>query len=136
VNRKFQWVTPVIILLVAAGISWWSAKKESALEQHVRNEVIELIPLVRKNPTVIERMVVDPVLWSPVEKSLSEISINWSGNSKDLVVTVTTGDDPNYGDGTATHVAMVDVGNQTTVGLRILCGGANEPLYIAGVWTQ
>ena len=95
-NRKIQWVMPVVILVVAAGVSWWSAKQKSAVEQHVRNEVIQLIPLVRNNPAIIERMVIDQALCSPVEKSLSAISSVWSGNRKDLLVTVTTGDDPNY----------------------------------------
>ena len=89
-NRKIQWVMPVVILIAAAGVSWWSAKQEGAIEQHVRNEVIQLIPLV----------------------------------------TVTTGDDPNYGDGSATHVALVDLDNLPTVGLRILCSGADEPMFM------
>jgi len=135
-NRKIQWVMPVVILVAASGVSWWSAKQKSAVEQHVRNEVIQLIPLVRNNPAVIGRMVINQALCSPVENSLSAISSVWSGNRKDLLVTVTTGDDPNYGDGTATHVALVDVGNLPTVGLRIVCGGADEPVFIAGVWTQ
>ena len=135
-NRKIQWVMPAVILVAAAGVSWWSAKQKGAVEQHVRNEVVQLIPLVRNNPAVIERMVIDQALCSSVEKSLSAISSVWSGNRKDLLITVTTGDDPNYGDGTATHVALVGVDNLPTVGLRILCSGAGEPMFIAGVWTQ
>ena len=135
-NQKVQWVMPVLILVVAAGVSWWSAKQEGATEQHVRSEVIQLIPIVRNNPSVIERMVVNEALYLPVEKSLLAISSIWSGNRSDLHVTVTVGDDPNYGDGTATHVALVDVGSLPTVGLRILCSGADKPMYIAGVWTQ
>jgi hypothetical protein len=135
VSSKIRWVMPVIILLAAAGISWWSAKTESAVVQHIRDEVIELIPLVRENPTVIERMVIDPILYTPVGNSLAKLSEQWSGNKNDLFVSVTTGDDPKYGDGTATHVALVGTGEQLVVGLRIVCGGADEPMYIAGVWT-
>ena len=126
---------PIVIVIVATAMSWWSAKTESAVEQHVRDEVLELIPLIRDNPEIVNRMVVDPVLSGPVGKALSEVSLVWSGNKKDLLVTVTTGDDPNYGDGTATHVAIVDVGEYDTVSLRILCDGKNSPMYIAGIWT-
>jgi hypothetical protein len=126
---------PIVIVIVATAMSWWSAKTESAVEQHVRDEVLELIPLIRDNPEIVNRMVVDPVLSGPVGKTLSKVSLVWSGNKKDLLVTVTTGDDPNYGDGTATHVAIVDVGEYDTVSLRILCDGKNSPMYIAGIWT-
>ena len=130
-----RWIVPVIILLVGAGVSWWSARATNAVEQHVRHEVIELIPLVRDNPSIIERMVVDPVLYIPVGKSLVAVTTAWSGNKKDLTVTVTTGDDPTYGDGSATHVALVGVAGTPVLGLRILCDGAHEPMLIAGVWT-
>ena len=126
---------PIVIVIAATTMSWWSAKTESAVEQHVRDEVLELIPLIRNNPEIVNRMVVDPVLSGPVGKTLSEVSLVWSGNKKDLIVTVTTGDDPNYGDGTATHIAIVDVGEYDTVSLRILCDGKNSPMYIAGIWT-
>lgn len=126
---------PIIIVIAAAAMSWWSAKTESAVEQHVRDEVLELIPLIRNNPEIVNKIVVDPVLSGPVGKTLSEVSRVWSGNKKDLLVTVTTGDDPIYGDGTATHVAIVDVGEHDIVRLRILCDGKNSPMFIAGIWT-
>ncbi len=126
---------PIVIVIAAAAMSWWSAKTAGAVELHVRNEVIELIPLIRNNPEIVDKMVVNPILSEPVSKTLSEMSSGWSGDKKDLLVTVTTGDDPNYGDGTATHVAIVDVGNRNPVGLRILCDGKNAPMFIMGVWT-
>ncbi|MDP7008065.1 MAG: hypothetical protein QGI78_00675 [Phycisphaerales bacterium] len=126
---------PVVVLLVAGFLSWWSAKTASGVEQHVRNEVFELIPLVQNNPTVVNKMVIDPVLRDLVEQSFSTLSTVWSGNKGDLHVTVTTGDDPQYGDGSATHVAVVAVKKQPVVGIRIVCDGKDEPMYIAGVWS-
>lgn len=135
-SSKIRWVMPVIVLIAAAGISWWSAKTESAVEQHIRNGVIELIPLAQENPAIVKKMIVDPILFSPVGNSLAKLSEQWSGNKDDLFVSVTTGDDPTYGDGTATHVALVGTGENLVVGLRIVCKGAGKPMFIAGVWTQ
>ncbi len=126
---------PVLIVLGAICVSWWSARTAGAVEQYVRAEVIELIPMVRDNPDIIERMVVDPVLYTPVSKSIEAVSSVWSGNNKDLSVRVTSGDDPRYGDGTATHVALVDIDGTSVLGLRVLCDGPGKPMLIAGVWT-
>ena len=63
----------MIILLVGAGVSWWSARATNAVEQHVRHEVIELIPLVRDNPSIIERMVVDPVLFPTKHNAIASL---------------------------------------------------------------
>jgi hypothetical protein len=133
--RKTRWLMPLIIVIAAAAMSWWSAKTASAVERHVRNEVIELIPLVQNNPEIVDNMVIDPVLCAPVSKALTEVSMGWSGDKNDLFVTVTTGDDPVFGDGTATHVAIVGVGERSAVGLRILCKDKNSPMIIAGIWT-
>ena len=43
------------------------------------------------------------------------------GNS--IVVVVSDGDSYFYGDGTATHVALLEVGQQVIGGLRIVCMG-------------
>jgi hypothetical protein len=116
-------------------MAWWSARVSSAVEQHVRDEVLQLIPQVQSNPEIVSEFVVNPVLLEPVSKTFSDISRAWSGDKKDLRVTVSTGDDPNYGDGTATHVAIVGIGEHTRFGLRILCDSKDSPMFIAGVWT-
>ena len=126
---------PVLIVLAAICVSWWSARTASAVEQYVRDEVIELIPMVLDNPDIVERMVVNPALYTPVSNSIVAMSSVWSGNKKDLSVKVTSGDDPRYGDGSATHVALVDINGIPVLGLRVLCHGTGEPMLIAGVWT-
>jgi len=135
VIHKNRWTLPIIIVVAASAMSWWSSKTASATVQHVRNEVIELIPMIRNNPKVVDTLVIDPVLFTIVSKTLSEASLGWSGNKEDLTVVVTVGDDPDFGDGSATHVAIIDVGKHQTIGLRILCDDKDSPVYIAGIWT-
>jgi len=134
-NRGIRWFTPVLIVLAAICVSWWSARTASVVEQYVRDKVIDLIPMVLDNPDIVERVVVNPVLYMPVSSSIVAVSSVWSGNKKDLSVKVTSGDDSRYGDGTATHVAIVDINGIPVLGLRVLCNGTGEPMLIAGVWT-
>ena len=91
--------------------------------------------MVQVSPGDIEKMVIDPILSKQVGTSLTAVSELWSRNKDELSVTVTTGDDPKYGDGSATHVAIVGVGGKAVLGLRLLYGGTKEPMRIAGVWT-
>jgi hypothetical protein len=49
---------------------------------------------------------------------------------------VTDGDDDEYGDGTATHVAVFHINEEKIAGLRIICNSDTGPLVIAGAWTQ
>ena len=133
--NKTRWTMPIIIIVAAAAMAWWSARVSSAVEQHVRDEVLQLIPQIQSNPEIVSEFVVNPVLLEPVSKTFSDISRAWSGDKKDLRVTVSTGDDPNYGDGTATRVAIVGIGEHTRFGLRILCDSKDSPMFIAGIWT-
>ena len=133
--NKTRWTMPIIILVAAATVAWWSARVSSAVEQHVRDEVLQLIPQIQSNPEIVSEFVVNPVLLEPVSKTFSDISRVWSGDKKYLRVTVSTGDDPNYGEGTATHVAIVSIGERARFGLRILCDSRDSPIFIAGIWT-
>ena len=54
--------------------------------------------------------------------------------NKKVVVVVTDGDSLTYGDGSATHVALLEVDHEPIAGLRIICVSETDPLIIAGVF--
>ena len=51
-----------------------------------------------------------------------------------LVVDVRSGDDPQFGDGSATHTAMIRVRDRDTLGLRIVHQDQGGDLGIVGIW--
>jgi hypothetical protein len=131
-----RWAGLGIILIFAAGISWWSAKEESKVSIHVQQEVVRLVPLFQSDPSclssIVEYAVLEPTLANSLEM-VYEKSIALGGG---VAVVVTSGDNEEYGDGTATHVAVFKVNKEELASLRIICHSDTDPLLITGAWIQ
>ncbi len=123
----------ILILIVAAGFAWWSARAESRVSNHVQQEVERLVPLFQQDPTVINAIVANTILYPTLADSLEQV---WTQSSEDVGfrVVVTRGDDEQHGDGTATHVALFQIDTETVAGLRIICLSDTDPLLITGAW--
>jgi hypothetical protein len=123
VNNIRRYLFLVLILMIAGGISWWSARSEAGVVHRVQEELDKLVPQFISDPSSLQQFVVDPILESALVSSLQHV-----------VLTVTGGDDLTYGDGSATHVALFEVDHQQIAGLRIICESETGPLVIAGVF--
>lgn len=125
-----------IILAVAGGLSWWSARSEARVTHHIQVEVSKLVPRFVSDPTSIQRFVVDPILEPILAATLQSVVIESKKLNQSFVVVVTDGDDDSFGDGTATHVAVLEVDHHPIAGLRIICTSETDPLLIAGVFSE
>ena len=125
----------ILILIIAAGFAWWSARAESRVSNHVQQEVERLVPLFQQDPTVINAIVANTILYPTLADSLERV---WTQSSEDVGfrVVVTRGDDEQHGDGTATHVALFQIDTETVAGLRIICLSDTDPLLITGAWIK
>jgi hypothetical protein len=135
-NKTRTFIVPVVILLVAAGFSWWSARAESRVVAHIQKEVTKLVPLLQNNPEVFNTLVTNAVLAPTLVHSLETVSLRSLKHGGVFDVLVTEGDNEEYGDGSATHVAVFRINNEQVVGLRIICATDSDPLLITGVWIQ
>ena len=133
-NKLGRYLFPIGIVAFAAGISWWSSQAESRVSAHVMDEVTKLVPGFHKSPSIISGVVVDPVLEPLLAKSLQLVYENSITNDSKYSVVVTTGDNDEYGDGTATHVAVYKINKKAIAGLRVICLSNTDPLLIAGVF--
>ena len=95
----------------------------------------KLVPQYQTNPSIIRALVVNPVLEPMLASSLSYI-YEESVDNHEVRVVVTRGDNKQFGDGTATHVAMFQVDNTPVAGLRIICKHDGDPLLIAGIFLE
>ncbi len=129
-----RFAMPLFILVAAACIGWWSSRAESAVDDHVRSELMRLVQYC-DNPRLVERVAINGVVAKPLARSIELICRDWSGNTTDLQIVVSAGDHEHYGDGLATHVATISLEGNPIAGLRIICTRRTEPLQIAGVWT-
>ena len=135
-NKIRNFIVPVVVLLVAAGFSWWSARAESKVVAHIQEEVTKLIPLLQNNPAVLDTLVTNSVLAPALVHSLKEVSLQSSKSGGTFDVHVIQGDNNEHGDGRATHVAVFQINNEQIAGLRIICANESDSLLITGVWIQ
>lgn len=131
--RRLIWI--FVVLLFAGSVSWWSSKNEAGVVHHIQEEVLLLVPRFAENPNSLQDIVVDPLLQQILASTLQAAMNKARVQDSAIVVIVTSGDSALYGDGTATHVALLEVDHQIIGGLRVVCLGKEEPLRIAGVFS-
>ena len=132
-NSTRNYIPSLIIVIVGASIAWWSSHTASSVSMHIQNEVTKLVPQYHVNPSVIQPLLVDPILEPVLASSLSYIYEETMGSHEYRVV-VTRGDNKEFGDGTATHVAMFQIDQTPVTSLRIICENDGDPLRIAGIF--
>ena len=131
-SRFRNYLFPLATIVIASSIAWWSSSATTRVTTHIRDEVKKLIPQYQASPSAINSMLVDPILKPSLKSSLSYI-YKKSTESQAFSVVVSCGDSEEYGDGTATHVAVLCLNNKPVTSLRIICENENAPLKIAGV---
>ena len=132
-SRLKKFIFPLLIICAAAAISWWSSHQEASIRNHVQFEITKLVPRFHADHSLASRVAIDPVLEMSLANSLEFIYKNSLQSNTGFVVIVTNGDDEQYGDGLATHVATIQINEQRVAGYRIICHSENAPLQIAGV---
>ena len=132
-TRVKKFVFPFLIVCIAGAVSWWSSHQESSIRNHVQKEVSRLIPRFHADPTLVHSIVVDPILEKTLANSLEFVYANSLQHDIEYVVVVTRGDNMEYGDGLATHVATIQIDEQPIAGYRVICNSDRAPLQIAGV---
>ena len=134
-NNKRNYIPSFIIIIVGASVAWWSSHTTSSISKHIQNEVSKLVPQYHANPSVIRPLLVDPTLEPMLASSLSYIYEETKSDHEYRVV-VTRGDNKEFGDGTATHVAMFEIDQTPVTGLRVICEYYGDPLRIAGIFME
>ena len=132
-NNTRNYIPPLVIIIVGASIAWWSSHTASDVSKHIQREVAKLVPQYQSNPSSIHEILIDPMLKPMLASSLSYLYKQDAGNNS-IQVIVTRGDNTEFGDGTATHVAMFHLDNTPITGLRIICNSKREPLQITGIF--
>ena len=128
-------VVPLIILAAAAAVAVWGARNESRRTDDVRQYVLAICQDIANRRDSTSRLGrLDPFVAKPMvdflRVALSELPPGLEG----LEIDVRSGDDPEFGDGSATHTAMIRVRDRDTLGLRIVHQDQGGDLGIVGIW--
>ena len=133
-SKLRRWLWPAIVLLVAGAIAVWAMRREAArmaaVEQQVRDICIaigedrDVTGLLNRDNSAVE------------QQTLRELRgvIDSRETASVIRVRVTPGDTELAGPSAtpATHTAMIMIGDQEWLGLRIRCADAASPITILG----
>jgi hypothetical protein len=135
-TRRNRWLWPIIVLLVGGALAIWGMQRESARMRAVESQVRQLCrniaagidltgTLNPENPTVdaLAAAALREVLDSPEKADIIRVKVK-------------PGDTPGGGpvNTRATHTAMLMIGDQDVLGLRIRCDDPHQPIAVLGVW--
>lgn len=133
-RRRRSIVAPLIILAAAAALFVWGTQRESertedirqfvqAICQDIANERDPASRLGRLDPFVAKQMV------DFLRVALNDLPPSLEG----LVINVRSGDDRQFGDGSATHTVMIRVRDRDTLALRLVHQDQGGDLGIIGI---
>ena len=128
-------VVPLIILAAAAAVAVWGTRNESRRTDDVRQYVLAICQDIanRRDPTSrLGRL--DPFVAKPMVDFLRVALNKLPPGLEGLEIHVRSGDDPEFGDGSATHTAMIRVKDRDILGLRIVHQDQGGDLGIVGIW--
>jgi len=130
---------PVLILAVAAGVSWWS----SGIARQERSEVHAFVTAVcddvrnGRNPSA-RLAATDGLIRNTLAAQLQALLGNTDEPPQRLTIDVIAGDTPAAGvrAGTATHTVILILDGTEVLGLRVVHRGSGADIAIIGFWLE
>ena len=131
--RRFS-IFPLIIVLVALGIAWWSRSRglqHDADATAFAQAVVDAV--VADPPRRPDLRGTDALLRDEVARRLAAVGNAVRAGQGMATVTVVRGDDTPRADGSATHTATVRIGDEVVLVLRLRHDGDAAKIGIVGV---
>jgi len=126
---------PLIILAAAAAVAVWGTRNESRRTDDVRQYVLAICQDIANRRDLTSRLGrLDPFIATQMVDFLRVALNDLPPSLEGLEIQVRSGDDPEFGDGSATHTAMIRVKDRDTLALRIVHQDQGGDLGIVGIW--
>ena len=133
--RRRRIAVPLIILAAAAAVAVWGTQRESERTEDIRQFVQAICQDIANQRDPAARLGrLDPFVAKQMVDSLRDALNDLPPSLDGLVIDVRSGDDPQFGDGSATHTAMIRVRRRDTLGVRIVHPDQGGDLVIIGLW--
>ena len=128
-------IMPIAIVLAAVVIAVWGWQADSQRVNDVEDYVFLICEDVANGRDPESRLRrTNPVLAKSIVDLLKVICLELPADLTGLEVTVHSGDSSAYGDGTATHIAMIRINGKEKLGLRIVKQSISGDMEIIGRW--
>ena len=128
---------PVVVLVVGGAIALWAMKRETARMRSVEAQVQTIVRYVGEGRDLGSTL--DPGNPAAERLTIEQLkkAIDSPRTADIMRVRVTPGDTDRAGQAVrgGTHTAMLMIGDQEVLGLRIHCDDPNKPISVLGYWT-
>ena len=125
---------PLFIVLVAGALWMFSAQRNAQSNAQVKQHVQTLCEDAAGGREIASRLNNPSALVSEQIAAAIKDACDSPKALAALRVVVIAGDNKSYGDGTATHTAILRVGEKDVLGLRIRYQGQGKPIEMLGFW--
>ncbi len=134
-RRRRRLVVPLTILAAAAAFFVWGTQRESERTQDIRQFVQAICQDIANQRDPASRLGrLDPFVAKQMVDFLRVALNDLPPSLEGLEIHVRSRDDPEFGDGSATHTAMIRVRDRDTLALRIVHQDQGGDLGIVGIW--
>jgi hypothetical protein len=136
-NRSRRFLMPVVIAVVAVAIGFWSSHRDAQQMQHIKRMLEDICQRSAKGQDISGLVNTDSndFVRQELLNALTQLCAA-AANPDDIHISVTPGDDKTYGNGTATHVAHLRIGNGQEMGLRLRYRSDSRELIFVGFWSS
>lgn len=126
---------PIAIVIAAAVIAVWGWETKSQRENDVKEYVFLICEDVAngRDPDSRLRRTI-PVVAKSIVDLLKVICLELPADLTGLEIIVQSGDSAEYGNGSATHTAMIRTNGKNKLGLRIVHQSTSGDMEIIGRW--
>jgi hypothetical protein len=134
--RRHRWLWPIIVLLVGGALAIWGMQRESARMRAVESQIKQLCRNLAADVDLAGTLNPDnPTVDALAAAALRDV-IDSPEKADIIHVKVTPGDMPGGGpvNAHATHTAMLLIGDEEILGMRIRCDDPDQPITVLGVW--
>lgn len=132
-SRRRRILMPLLILLAALVVMYWGSQRSGRMIGEIQRYVQQLADDAAAGRIILDRLNNPNALVAG--QTAAAMKEAWAPAmivSREVVVTA--GDNPQFGDGTATHNVMLRVNGRDVLGLRIHHNEEGKPIEILGYW--
>ena len=132
---KRRFLMPIAIVIAAAAIALWGWDAKSQRENDIKEYVFLICEDVANGRDPKPRLrQTNPVIAKSTVDLLKVICLELPADLTGLEIIVQSGDSAEYGDGSATHTAMIRSNGNDKLGLRIVHQSLSDNIEIIGRW--
>ena len=126
---------PLLIAMAALLVMYWGSQRNARMSGEIRAFLTTLCTDAAAGVDIAGHLNnSNPIVCEQITAAIKEVCSSKAGLAS-IRIEITRGDSKQFGNGDATHAAMLRVNGKDALGLRIAHREEHKPIEILGYWT-